>query len=303
MFDSANGLNVRFIGGYVVDRNTTVIAAGWADDPDENSSVILFRFGDQWASYTVDNDTITSLAMVNGQCFAMGGNGLVKIFGRPGQAFTFDTVRGDIGQIHIGEKRAPLERIHVAGDDVFVCGWKGQLYRLADGRFGRFDRGVDDPEKTHFLHMCGGVSALYAAGMKGRLYRSDGKKWQKLPRPTNAHINCAMQVAEEIYLGAADGSLYRGNENGWSFIGNEDLEDDIWSLAHFEGVVYAAASKSLYRVDGHDLTPVATGINTRSFFNGLHAGDGRLWSFGETELLGFDGTRWKVVPCPANGMV
>jgi hypothetical protein len=162
---------------------------------------------------------------------------------------------------------------------------------------------MERQKECDFLDICCvGDDEVYVVGMKGVIFYHDGKRWHDLDSPTNQHLQSVAPSSEGgVYVAGKGGVLYKGNKDGWQFIGDPGVTSDFWSVREFNGNVYISdATDALLKHDGVDLSKVNMGIEYLVNTNKLDCKDGVLWSFGIDDLVKFDGARWQYITCPEN---
>ena len=86
--------------------------------------------------------------------------------------------------------------------------------------------------------------------------------------------------------------LLVGRNDLWRVIEHESLTEDIWSLAWFDGSLYAATYRGLFRLDGNRLIPVEIGPDTPTTYFKLSATPEVMWSIGAKDVMAFDRKSW-----------
>lgn len=302
-------ITVFFSDGVPIDKNTIAVSAGFVDAPDAASSRILWKFADEWASDDVPDDFIVSVtySSILNQFFALGRNGLILFAGGRDLTFNFENICGELDQIWIteAEDRGIMSRIRAIGSLVLACGWGGQIYSLSNRNYTPFEAGLNRLDRTAFLDVDGNdENDVYAVGMDGALYNYNGSEWNRLDLPTNAHIYAVSCVSsEEVYLAGARGTLCVGAKNTWRFIGSDSFQGNFWSVRKLGEKVYVAAAEStsgLLCWSSNNLLPANLGLGHKPTTHRLYAADGRLWSFGEYDILFLEKGKWNSLSCPEN---
>ena len=298
---------VYFSGGTVITREAVVISAGFLKAPDAATSRIYLKFGTFWAAHDVPNDFIVSVTFsaVLGRLFALGKNGLIKYVGESNQPFTYENVRGRFQEcrLHSGKERGSTSSIRAIGSQVFVCGWGGQIYRLAGGQWDDFNEGIPNAKRNDFLDLDGGsVDDVYVVGMNWTVYHRDDRSWRRIDFPSNAHLYSVRYVSpEEVFIAGSNGALFRGFKDTWDFVGQEEIKGNFWCLEKFREDIYVThANAEIFRLADNRLLEVDVGLTPKPTTNKLNANDGVLWSFGPYDLLEYDGAIWRSVICPDN---
>ena len=297
---------VYFSNGVLVDNETVVISSGFLAEPDAATSRIYLKFGDFWAAHDVPNDFIVSVTFSKskGVLYALGRNGIIKYVGNKSKAFTYDNIKGQFKEkwLYDAQERESMSRIRAVNDEVYACGWGGQMYRLAGEQWIPFDKGIEKSKEVHFLDIDGADKDLYAVGMNGKAFYFNGSLWDEIDFPTNCHLQSIHYVSDsEVYIGGALGTLYKGCKNSWSYIGDEDKKENYWAVRKFgKDLFITYANNGMLKLSDDNLLEVDMGLGYKPSTNMLHSGSGKLWSFGAYDLVEYDGTVWNSVSCPDN---
>jgi hypothetical protein len=302
--DDAHDSSLYFTDGFVVRRDTVIIPAQFRTLLAGTVSRILFMFGDEWFYHDFDDADVRSVTYWDGLCYVMGMNGVVHCCGRRGHDFSPASLRGSYRKTMVPDVAyyGALFGIRFIGDDVYTCGQSSQVYIQRGSEWKHIDdeiltRGgitLEDIDGT-------GPEDMYAVGWKGTIYYYDGKRWEKLDSPTNRHLSNVRCVSrDEVYVCGNGGSIFRGHKHSWEFIGDPEFTDNFWGMAVFENQLFLAHNLGLMKHDGNELIPIDIDIGKTLSCHRLHGTDGVLWSFGEKELLRYDGNSWTEVICPEN---
>jgi hypothetical protein len=296
--------SLYFTDGYVVRRDAIVIAAHPQSLPDGIPSRVLFVFDGEWYCHDFENADVTSVTFRDGVCYLMGMNGVVHSCGRAGREFSLDSVRDSYLEtlVPIEPHFGALFRIRAIAGDVYACGQSSQVYVLRGGGWQHMDAGLLAPGAATLEDIDGTApDDIYAVGWKGAIRHFDGRKWSIIDSPTNQHFSNVRCVSrEEVYLCGNSGSLFRGRGDTWEFIGDPEFHETFWGMAWFDKTLYLSHNLGLMQYDQRELVPIEVDIGRPLSCHRLHAADGELWSFGEAELLRFDGSAWGEVVCPEN---
>jgi hypothetical protein len=297
---------VFFSDGVAVGSGSIVLSAGFSEAPNAASSRIYFKFDERWGSHDVGTDFIVSVSFSDGVLYAVGRNGLVKHVGEFGAELSPATVKGRVHEFLIEEvsDRGHLSRVkNLGGANFLACGWGGQVYKVSGPRPETIESGVDRRRETDILDI-GGVfpSDVYAVGLNGLLMHYGGRKWEYLDSPTNSHLYSLLYISKhEVYVCGASGGIYRGSRRTWEFIGDRERNDNMWSIAQYNGALYLAyGDRGLLRHDGNEMQDVDFGLNHDPYTHRLSIGGNRLWSIGSHDVLVFDGKDWGTITCPDN---
>jgi len=218
-------------------------------------------------------------------------------------------VPGDIEQEGIAGYVTNMREI---GTSLYVCGMNGQIYRRPpEGGWLAIDGGLCKPmtyiydEPSNLFTCIDGNSEcdVYVVGMQGVVYHYDGWNWQKVPVPTDEHlqwIRCYGQ--NEVYICGDNGVLLKGSaKKGFKDVSS--VEDNLtwWCLCKFGDKVYLSSTQGLYAWDGENITPVVTGLEPEiETWRVDSDGEKALWSLGTKDLAWFDGTHWQRLHNPSN---
>ena len=292
----------------VVAKETQALflPAGILAAPDAASSVILGRFADGWGRHNVQHDLLVSatyLAALN-RFYFLGKYGLIKTIGGKGLQWTLANVRGRFEEALITESRAtaPLECIRTIDDQLYACGWNGQIYVSSGGTWQQIET-KKIADKANFITVVGiNARDIYAAGMGGIILHYDGTKWSRVDSPTNAHFYCSTVLnSAQVLLAGANGGVYLGNAAGFKFVGSNEVTENFWSAAEFKGTIYLTASKnSIWTLSATGPAPMSLNVEGDVTTYRLFATQERLFSAGAYDLLEFDGSSWSRIDCSEN---
>lgn len=291
---------VHFIDGSIKAKNWIVLLA-FPDAYDkyekeygtiEFSRVFVFKEG-KWTYFDLKLSYRSILAMPPGQgTYIVGRKGEITLVRGKGDMSTQKINIGSLGY---------LTCIKEIGGQIYICGMRGQVYKLVKNKWVHFDKGI--LKKSDDLNdIDGNSSELYAVGDLGHLWHYDGKKWQRLKSPIKSHINAVKYVSKtEVYLAGSDQTFFKGSLNKWQdFSLPYDENSGFWSVEEFEGKIYVAGDLGLRVFDSKKLVPVKTGLRQKIDAYVLQAKDGQLWSFGNKHLVFFDGKKWTYIKHPDN---
>lgn len=294
-----------FTCGHVISSDMIVIPAQYNALPDLDISRVALKFGEIWGYHDVDNDVIGSVTFrCNDQSlWLLGRHGIVRKVGGSGNPYSMENVRGKFVEENIDTGRyGELLCINVIDGSVYACGQSAQIYVRGELRWERFDRGMREMAVPGFESIDGsGSNDIYAVGEKGVIAHFDGTDWTYLDSPTNRPLSTVKSVSkEEVYICGNNGLIFRGSKNGWTSIGNHDMNFTFWDMELFQDKIYFSHAKGIVVYDGKELQEIEFGLGGDIGCHKLHAADGVLWSFGIDDLLVFDGNRWERVICPEN---
>lgn len=179
------------------------------------------------------------------------------------------------------------------GGRAFAAGLRGMVYRLdRPRRWTRIDDGL--PADFDVLAIDGASDTdLHAVGREGGIWHFDGKGWRAGESPTSATLRTVHHAeGGDAHAAGDDGTLLQRRGGVWERIAHGCTDAAIWSLAEFQGRLYASTLSALYRLDGDRLVEVDFGDDRPASCRRLSVCDGQMWSAGEFDLMAFDGERW-----------
>jgi hypothetical protein len=200
--------------------------------------------------------------------------------------------------------RGPLRGVRRVGSRIYAVGMDRQAYRREDakrwqsfGPPGWREQGLPPPgaaDAKGFEAVDGfSESDLYAVGWDGEIWNYDGKNWRQLPSPTNmVLVDVCCGGDGMVYACGREGLLLKGRNQSWQILDAGEMNQDIWSLAWFEGQLYLSTMYQLFTLEGDTLAAVDTGDEDPDTYYRLSAADGVLWSIGAKDVLAFDGKTW-----------
>jgi hypothetical protein len=196
--------------------------------------------------------------------------------------------------------RGPMRGIKNISGKVYAVGMNRQVYcRDLSGGWGSIDQTIrslrhESDEVSGFEAVDGyDDTEIYAVGWGGEIWGYDGNVWSEKASPTNfVLVDVCCGHDETVYACGRSGVLVRGRGEAWEVIDHENMSDDIWSLAWYEGCLYLASYDSIYMLVDDGLMPINVGDDRVSSFFHLSVRDGVLWSVGEKDVVMYDGTKW-----------
>jgi hypothetical protein len=286
---------LTFNDGFVLDRNTILVAAQQRRHARDDISVALMIKDGAWRRMPFDDAAVSVAALRTlRQGFYLGANGTVLVVGA-GRPRTEPV--GDVARY--GE----MLRIKNVAERIYAGGMNGQVYvRLQErwqpvgtGLIGTKGFDVEDIDGT-------GPDDLWAVGTMSDAWHWDGQSWRRSDVPTDRPIGGVRCVSSDrVYLCGDDGNLFVGNGLSWQFIGDPQIDDIFWAIERFGDDLFLSFDGGLMRYDGKALARVdfgPAGVKGVDAYR-LNAGDGVLWSFGADTLLWYDGTTWHRVEEPS----
>jgi hypothetical protein len=230
---------------------------------------------------------LTSLRSINGQLYVTGDGG--QIYVRSGSGWqllnaslldgpqvkapsVFELETEDyMRQLRASTSLTLWDIAGTSGNDVYVCGGKGNIERA--------------------------------------LYHWNGDQFSSLIEPssdpqdyTAALVNILIEKPDRIWTCGHEGALLVGNaRDGFVQDAAADVDTLFYSMAIFEGKLHIAGARDIFRHDGDRLTPLR--IDTDRKDRGAHtlqAIDGVLWAVSPKDILRYDGNKWERIPYPGN---
>jgi hypothetical protein len=173
----------------------------------------------------------------------------------------------------------------VGEEHVFACGVRPfVLYR----RFGAWQEISLPPLRTEHLHDIYGSAEndVYVVGGGGTILYFDGQRIAVLETPTTRNLLSIAPLGGGYYCaGGAGGILLVGNRRGWRLVPSP-VEEDLLSLAQFDGKVFFGTEQGLYMFDGRS---GPTRVLDMPLDGAEPLGDGVLVTH-ETEAWVYDGS-------------
>jgi hypothetical protein len=295
---------VSLITGYVQDRNHILVLLRYDELEERGAENTNARRWDRrtnsWANFPVLWSATRLWADPSGLPIILTGPaGKVAIKAKPVVPPDEEDIwPGRGGPALLGD----IRDLRLIGQHLYVAGMGRQVYRREGaGRWVRADAGMvvtqPDPAQIHGFNSLDGPSEtdIYAAGFDGEMWRSDGRRWRQLEKLTNLLLNRVRTVApDQILICGKQGVLLRGHLDAWSVVDHQSTEDELWDVETFNGEVYIATSKRVYRLTAaDDLEEVDLGVRGKPTCGSLHANDGVLISVGRKCLCWTeDGRKW-----------
>jgi hypothetical protein len=173
-----------------------------------------------------------------------------------------------------------------------AVGLRGVVYQLEQLKQWRsLKNNLPDTFDGQAIHGSG-IDDVYAVGRDGQVWHFDGTQWLQEAVPTSVTLTCVICIGNNVvYAGGHQGVLLEKKAGTWRII-ETTINDNIWDLEWFNNELYASTLKHVYQLDKNDLSIVDFGEDTPKSCYQLSAGNGIMWSNGETDIMSFDGTKW-----------
>ena len=205
-----------------------------------------------------------------------------------------------------GDKYGYLSQIRVIDGELFVCGYRRQVYRQQDGGWELISRDILDNRKKgpwNGFEAIDGHSRndLYAVGDEGEIWHFNGSEWQRCDSPTNQNLADVRCCDGKVWVCGDGGIILCGDRNGWEILwSTPDPAEQWWGIDCFMDETYVAGSLFLGKLQDGEIVAVDTGVQGTITAQTLQVKDGILWSIGARHILSFDGKRWTQHVCPEN---
>jgi len=199
-------------------------------------------------------------------------------------------------------KRGTLRTARWIGTHAYAAGMDRQVYRrdgvnvwTAVDQSMRPPKG--DPSQVVGFESIDGFSEqdIYAVGWQGAIWHYDGKTWTQEDSPTNVILGGVCCAGDGmVYACGRLGTLLRGKAGRWEVLKHESTEADLYGLAWYEGALYVASMKGIFRLTPAltlDLVVMGEDPPATTAYH-LSAADGILMSVGAKDVMVFDGKTW-----------
>lgn len=291
----------RFIGVWVLDRGLVYVRALLrALDAEEVDHTAMLRWMQgTWGQYMIHAPSVSHCVIREAErtVLTLGPDGTVHTATPAG----FGWEKIDDSPEGPNSLRM-MSDIRPIGESVYAAGMSRMVYRRASGgRWSRFDTGMRGTRAEltigGFLSIDGHAEdLLYAVGFKGEMWCFETNTWKRIESPTNLKIERVRAVSPELAVACGGaGTILMGSRGDWGPVVQDLTDRTFWGLEYFNGRFYLADGKAIYTLDGTTLSPVDLGLPDPVSPVRLHAGDGVLWSVGESDMLRFDGRNWERV--------
>lgn len=232
----------------------------------------------------------------------------------------------DAGLLFTGLSYGYATRIREIGSHLYVCGYRGQVYRRETNGWVHCDENLlqkeipsletEDPEQlrklitlrineTICLTDINGTNEndMYVVGIFGFMSHFNGIEWRKINPVTNEHLNSIfIDDNEMLWIAGAKGILLHGNlVQGFKIVAENNFELDFYSITKFHDVIYIASSDGIYSFQDNNLKKLSVNNDYNlTEVSHIEAKDGVLWALTERKVLRFDGEIWQVFENPHN---
>jgi hypothetical protein len=293
---------VRFTGVWVYKKNLVYVRAVIVSLEDEQvEHAAMFRFdGSEWTQYMIRTPGAAHCVIPEGgrTVLTLSPFGVIHT-ARP-EGFGWEQIDSSVKGPNTLRH---LRDIRPIGDKVYVTGMDHMVYRRTHPDvWERFAHGFPTHSKqvSGFLTIDGcSESNMYVGGFRGEMWFFDGEAWQEIQSPTNVKVERIRSVTPELNVACgAVGLILTGSADRWKVIPQTLTDQVFWGLEYFLGKFYLATTNGIFSLVGDELLKVDLGVSKSVTTARLHAGDGVLWSVGETDIFIFDGDRWSRCEIP-----
>jgi hypothetical protein len=298
---------VTFLDGHSAGKGLLGVLAFPEDyAPDVEFTMFLTTRNDQWAQLQFDFDiiSVSSLSVPTRNYYAWwlaGKRGeVVEVVG--GKPTVTRIATAGTGARN---KYGYLAQIREVDGELFVCGYRRQVYRHDGGQWTLISAPILDhrPEGPwNGFESIDGFSRtdVYAVGDEGEIWHFDGNQWTRCASPTNRNLADVRCFDDRVWICGDGGLVLEGDRNGWNVVWHqEDPSEAWWSIERFNGRMFLAGNDALAEIVAGQVVPAAGAPGGATTLR-LHQRDGLLWSIGEEDLLCFDGAAWRRIVCPQN---
>jgi hypothetical protein len=288
---------VRFSRGTIENRNVVRVIChlGTESEGDRPTTTLLkWTAGKPFSYFRLPwvASAISIFGAPDPNVFVLNSDGIVGFgYGTFSQEMVDASREGPSG-------RGPLRDVRCLGSRVYVVGMARQVYfRERGSGWRRADDGIVLPLgeiRVAGLNSIDGVPGkrLWAVGFLGEIWSQTDRSWEQIDSPTNVTLHRVITPTEQLVFACGQlGVLLRSEGLRWQVVEHYATTDDFWDLAWFDGSLYVASRRTLFRLEGDELIPIdVPGVTT---FGHLDAADGVLWSFGTRHICWTsDGRDW-----------
>lgn len=299
--------NRRFL--YFVTRNEDESArAGAISEATVNKRLINYiagekfgnRLGHRWftgrqrASISASQEQEDKIVLVDssGYVFAAGGGVAEEEASIP---------KGKDGPRRGAVRRVRMidGRLYVAGSDHTVCrrrgrnDWESLTLDLPLPTRAQFDNERLSEDMAFndidaFSH-----EDLYVVGGRGVVWHCDGKRWRRVPFPSNMFLESVCCAGDgQVYVGAQSGTLFRGRGDRWQMLERGEMSLPFKDIVWHAGRLWCTSDYGLWTLDGERLVKVDLPSEIAVCTGNLSVADGVMLMAGVHGAAFHDGERW-----------
>jgi hypothetical protein len=286
--------NRTIVDGVARSRSLFGVNVVDARDRDANPEASYFAVWHQgkWVSGKRNDTRVTGFGTLGSppkHFLLVSAGGDVKIFG------------GGVDVVeHISlEHNQPITGLSLVDQIPFVYGMGRQVYRREGaGRWIPLHAQMlsASGELVGIQALCGGdePSSLYAGGWHGEIWYFDGHRWWNQDSPTSVILSSVARTIDgTIVFCGHDGMVVRGRAGSWSTLDVDLGYPDLWSIVLYHEDLYIASQSRIYKLVGDELEPIDLSVEGyRGTHYRLQVVEDYLFSFGERDVLIYDGIHW-----------
>jgi hypothetical protein len=299
---------MTYLGGHSGRKGLLGVLAFPEDFPSETEFTLFYTTIDnKWWQLQFDFD-IASVTYLNLPGKRYRGWWLV---GKRGEVVEFTGEQPRIDRIETAgtgpqHKYGYLHQIRAIDDELFICGYRRQVYHRKGSRWELISADILDSRVKgpwNGFESIDGFSKddLYAVGDEGEIWHFNGKTWTQCDSPTNQHLADVRCLGDKVWICGDGGIIFSGDKDRWEMVwDNEEPSESWWSLERFQDRIYIAGHNFLGTLEDGDLVQIDVGIKDDITTQTLHHKEGILWSIGAEDILAYDGNQWKELVCPEN---
>jgi hypothetical protein len=298
---------VQFMDGVAVEDVVRIFLAADLQSGNYNYTRLFYwREDGEWGFFDVETIVVSVTAVTRPRraYFALGQDGVVwSAVGGSSHGPVIERIP-DAGTGK--DKYGYVSQIREIGNELYVCGDQGQVYKRTTAGWQHIDQGILHKERRKYGISHNSIdgtspSDIYAVGDYGKIFHFDGRQWSDVSFSTNLHFQRVKCISsDEVYVCGEKGILVRGNVNGWEVVADLNKEATIWDLEMFNKKLYLAVEDRLMVYNGREIVAVDTKLVPQIDAHRLSARNDFLWSFGENDLAYYDGKKWVRVVHPDN---
>ena len=326
-----------FAAGCAIDSDMFYIACApenrgkTEDGPDTVMCFYQNQTSEKWFYHELPGWRVVSVAFADPppntvrSIFSLSEQGDIEIYNRTGSSF--EKIPG-AGLNHKEDPIGYMNRIRFIGNDLYACGFGGQVYRKRHGIWSNFDDGLrqksivptdlqlSDPQALlaqlsetansarDFTDINGfNEHDIYVVGNDGFIGHHDGTSWRIIERPTAASFNAIHYSADkDVWIVGSRGTVLKGSaQRGFQTLFRKSLNADLYSITSFDNTLYIGASNGIYALVNNklDLLPISMQEDLAQV-TCVESKGNVLWALSPKKLLRFDGKSWQVFKHPNN---
>lgn len=283
----------------------SVYVAGVAlelEDKDVPHTILWERVGGQWRRYQWKNRTYGMVAYANvgaGTAAYLGYEGTLKIRSEALGSSEERLEPSDDGPSSL----RTVSGIRVIGSQLFVVGMRRMVFQraLTSSSWARADAGVrqerSDLSLAGFYSIDGpSEELLYAAGMRGELWRREGATWDRLESPTQATLSSVRSLGDDrLAVGGERGALWLRERGRWHEVAHSLGAESFGCIERWRDRTFVCSEAGALFELALDGAPrlertAAPGVARVSW---LAATAEKLWVFGTSQVVSLSDQGWR----------